>query len=199
MSKWKKVLISVLIILILGAGGFFYWRQNRKIKGSPDDYVVRETSEGTFVENKKAGLTIKIPEGWVVKKIKSLLGSVVFYLPETEGEWRNEMMSPPFTKGCGIETSVIYKKMNFEELKKEIKATHWGLKIKSEEFEEITVNNYQALKNNFDSEILKSAMAVYIPVENKLYDFDLYWAPDSEEICVQEFNKFLAAVSITPD
>lgn len=199
MAKKKKILISVLVILVLGAGGFFYWWQNREIKGSPDDYVIKETPEGKFVENKKAGLTVRAPEGWIVKKTESLFGSVVFYLPETEGEWRNEMISPPFTKGCGIETSVIYKKMDLEEIKQEIKAIHWGLKVKAEEFEEITVNRYQALKNSFDSEILKSAMAVYIPVGNRVYDFDLYWAPDNGEICIEEFDKFLATISIAPD
>ena len=195
----KKILIPIVIILVLGVGGFFYWWQNREIKGSPDDYVIKETLEGTFIENKKAGLTVKTPEGWKVKKIELFEGSVVFYLPETEGEWRNNMISPPFTKGCGIETSVIYKEMNLEEIRKEVKSIHWGLKIKSEEFKEITVNNYQALKNSFDSETLKSAMAVYIPVGNKLYDFDLYWAFDNKEICVQEFDKFLETILIVPD
>ena len=88
--------------------------------------------------------------------------------------------------------------MNFEEIKKEVKAIHWGLRIKSEEFEEITVNNQKALKNTSDSEVLGPAMVVYIPIRNKLYDFDLYWVPNEKERCVQEFDKFLETVSIKP-
>jgi len=192
----KKIIISVIIVLILVAGGFFWWWQGREIKGGPDDYVIKETEEGKIVENKKAGLSIKIPEGWTTEKIEAFEGSVLICTPEITGRKNGELVSPPLTKGCGIEISVIYKKMNFNEIKEEIKAIHWGLNIKSEEFEEITINNRSALKNIFDSEFLGPATAVYIPTENKLYDFDLYWAPDEKERCVQEFDKFLETISI---
>jgi len=193
----KKIVIPIVIVLILVAGGVFWW-QGREIKGSPADYVIKETPEGKIVENKKAGLTVKVPEGWEIKRVEFGEGSVVSYFPNTEGEQRNEMVSPPLKKGCIIETSVVYKKMNFEEIKKEVKAIHWGLRIKSEEFEEITVNNQKALKNTSDSEVLGPAMVVYIPIRNKLYDFDLYWVPNEKERCVQEFDKFLETVSIKP-
>ena len=32
-----------------------------------EDYVIKETPEGTFVENEKAGLTFKVPEGWLTE------------------------------------------------------------------------------------------------------------------------------------
>jgi len=62
----KKVIFSLIVILILAGGGFFWWRQGREIKGSPEDYVIKETAEGRFVENRKARLSIKAPEGWEV-------------------------------------------------------------------------------------------------------------------------------------
>ena len=58
----KKKIIIALVLILIALGGFFYW-QNREIKGSPDDYVIKETAEGIFVENKKAGLKVKSPEG----------------------------------------------------------------------------------------------------------------------------------------
>ena len=48
----KKIVIPIIVILILAAGGIFWW-QNREIKGSPEDYVIKETEEGKIVENKK--------------------------------------------------------------------------------------------------------------------------------------------------
>ena len=192
----KKFLFLFVIVLILAAGGLFFWWQGREIKGSPEDYVIIETEEGKFVENKKAGLTVKVPEGWETKKMEMKEGSVLTHTLDMEGKKWNEMVVPPLTKGCGIEISVVYKKMNFEEIKEKVKTIHWGLQIKSEEFEEITINSYQALKNTFDSEVLGPVIVIYIPKGNKLYDFDLYFAPDEKEKCLFEFDKFLETVSI---
>ena len=194
----KKIIISIFVILflILVAGGGFFWWQRREIKGSPEDYAIKETAEGKIVENKKAGLTVKVPEGWEAKKMETKEGSVLTHTLDIKGKKWNEMVVPPLTKGCGIEISVVYKKMNFEEIKEKVKTIHWGLQIKSEEFEKITINNYQALKNAFDSEVLGSVVVIYIPKGNKLYDFDLYFAPDDKERCVQGFDKFLETISI---
>ncbi len=192
----KKIVISLVVILILCAAGGFFWWQNREIKGSPDDYVIKETNGGILVENKKARLSVRVPEEWEVKKMDVEEGSMVMHTIGVEGKNWNEMVVPPLTKGCGIDVSVVYKRMNFEEIKDEVKRIHWGLNIKSEEFEEITINGYLALKNTFDSEILGSVISIYIPSKNKLYDIDIYWAPDVKEKCVQEFDKFLETVSM---
>lgn len=189
----KKIVILIIIVLLLVAGGVFWW-QNREIKGSPEDYVIIETEEGKFVENKKAGLTIKVPEGWEVQKIKFSEGSIVFYTPDIEERWLNELI--PLESGCGIDTAVVYKKMNFEEIIKEIKEIHAGLGIKSEEFEIITIDGQQALKNTFDSLLLGPGIATYFTQKNKLYSFCLYWGYDEKEKCVQEFDEFLETVLI---
>lgn len=194
MPKKQKLIILTIIILVLVGGGFFYWWQNREIKGSPEDYVIIETEEGTIVENKKAGLIVKVPEGWKVQKIKFSEGSIVFYTPDVEERWLNELI--PLESGCGIDTAVVYKKMNFDEIKKEIKDIHAGLGIKSEEFEIITIDGQQALKNTFDSLLLGPGIATYFTQKNKLYSFCLYWALGEKEKCVQEFDKFLETVSI---
>jgi len=191
----KKFLFLFVIVLILTAGGFFWW-QGREIKGSPEDYVIIETEEGKFVGNKKAGLIVKTPEGWEAEKIEFSEGSMGFYAPETEGRWQDEMIKPPLNKGCVIGTAVIYKKMDFDEVKEEIKEIHAGLGILSEELEIITINNRQALKNTFDSKFIGPSIGVYFLNKNKLYSFALYWAIDEKERCIQEFDSFLETISI---
>lgn len=199
-EKFLNKKIIVIFILILVAGGIFYWQYaNKEIKGSPDDYEIIETTEGIFVENKKAGLFVKAPDGWDVKKMEIGEGSILIHTFDIEGEKKNEIVALPLTKGCGIEISVAYKKMNFEEIKEKVKMLHWGIQIKFEEFEEIVINNYYALKNTFDSDVLGPAVVIYIPKGNKLYDFGLYFESDEKEKCVQEFNNFLETVSIYSD
>ena len=192
----KKIIFLIIAILVFGAGGFFWWWQGREIKGSPEDYVIKETKEGKIVENKKAGLTVKVPEGWIEKKIEFLEGSIAIYTSDMEGKLEDEMIKPPLKKGCAIEGAVVYKQMNFDEIKEEIKKFHAVFGITSEEFEMITINNRQVLKNTFDSKFLGPSIGIYLLNKNKFYNFSIYWAPEEKEKCVQEFDKFLETVSI---
>ncbi len=191
----KKIVILVVFVLLLIIGGVFYWQKIRTIKGSPDDYVIKETAEGTIVENKKAGLRMKVPEGWQVEKIEVMEGSVVFYSPDAEGV-RTGKVRPPLKKGCLIETAVAYRKMSFSKIKEEIEEGHKWLAIVSDVFKMIGVNNYPALKNTYDCLELGPSIDVYIPLDSKLYDLGISVAPGDKERCFQEFDKFLETVSI---
>jgi len=193
MPKKQKLIILAIIILVLVGGGLFYW-QNREIKGNPADYVIKETGAGVFMENKKAGLTVRVPDGWEVKKINLLEGSMVFYTPDIEERWLNEMI--PLEKGCGIEMAVVYKKMNFEDIKKEIEEMHQGLGKKFDKFELTTIDNRPVLKNTFDSIISGPSVNVCFTQKNKIYSFGISWGPEEKEECIQEFDGFLETVSI---
>ena len=94
--------------------------------------------------------------------------------------------------------SCSVQRLNFEELKEEIKEIHAGLGILSEELGIITINNRQALKNTFDSKFIGPGIGAYFINKNKIYSFGVYWAPEEKERCIQEFDKFLATVSIQP-
>jgi len=194
----KKIFISIIIILFLVAigGGIFYWWQKREIKGSPKDYVIKETSEGKIVENKKAGLTVNAPEGWEAEKISIKEGFMIFYPSSAPIEWQNEKIKLPLENGCVVDVNVVYEKMDFVEIKLDVRYALSMLGIKSQEFEEITIKNYPALKNTFDTQKIGPGMGVNIPYKNKVYAFYLYWAPEEKENCIQEFNKFLETISI---
>jgi hypothetical protein len=194
--KKKIFILIIIVILIVVAGGIFWWRQNREIKGSPADYVIKETTEGKVVENKKAGLTIKVPEGWEIKRVEFEEGAINFYSPNTEVELREEKIVLPIKNGCLIQTNVVYKEIDFEQIQQEARMTHIMLGVESDEFEEITINNYKALKNVFDLRKYGPSVGIYIPVKNKGYAFYLYWDSEEREKCLQEFNKFLDTVSI---
>ncbi len=196
MAKKNIYIIIIALTLIIVLIGIFYWYQNREITGSPDDYLIIEIEEGIFVENKKAGLLVKAPAGWEVEKLEHGEGSILFYTPDIEGKEKENLTVPPLKKGCGIETSIVYKKMDFTQIREEVLSIHWGLDITSEEFEEININGFPALKNIFYSEIIGPAIIIYVPVARKVYDFGLYFAYDEEEKCIQKFNNFLDNIVI---
>lgn len=197
MAKKKKIIIFLIIILLLiVAGGVFWWWQGREIKGSPEDYVIKETAEGKIVENKKAGLKVKVPEGWEVKKLEAEEGLMVFYSPDIKGELQDDKIIPPLENGCIIHASVVYEEMDFTYLKLQAKYNLALLDVESEEFEEVMISNYQALKTTADTQKIGPAIGIDIPYKDKTYSFLLIFTPDDKDKCIQEFNEFLETVSI---
>jgi len=194
----KKIIFLIIAILVFGAGGFFWW-QGREIKGSPEDYVIKETAEGKIVENKKAGLKIKVPEGWIEKNIEIEGGPIGFYSPDAEG-YNPNRIEPPLKKGCLIEVATAYNFQfkNLEEIKKEIEKEHKSLIMKSDKFEMIEMDGLPALKNKFDSVDLGSAIGIYVinRDNSKLYGLAVSSGAQDTEKCFQEFDKFLETVSI---
>ena len=192
----KKIVVSLVGVVVIAAaiGGFFYWRETHPLKGNANDYLIKQSENSEkIVENKRAGLTFKMPAGWIEEKIDELEGSIIIYSPETE------FIKPrtvPLRAGCMIEAAIVYRKMNIEELKKEISNIHFTLGVKSENFEEITIQNYKALKDTFDTVDIGKGTAIYIIYGNKLYSFANYASPETEKQCLQEFTEFVNNISI---
>jgi len=199
MWKRKKIIIFLIIIsLLIIAGGVFWWWQGREIKGSPEDYVIKETAEGKIVENKKAGLKVKVPEGWETKRIEMEEGAVAFYSSDMESDWKEGKIVLPLRNGCRIQVGIGYEHVDFTDLKIELRYSYALMGMKSVSFEETTVKKYPALKSIFDIQERGSGVGVSIsiPMDNKVYGFSVVWGPDEKETCVQEFNKFLETISI---
>lgn len=194
----KKILIPIFVILVLAVagGGFFWWWQGREIKGSPQDYIIKETEEGKFVENKRAGLTMKVPEDWIAEKIEVEEGLMIFYSPNIEGRLEGDRIVPPLDKGCIIHTSLTYEEMDFVQLKQEARYGLALLGVVSAELEEVTINDYHALKTTSETQKIGHSIGIDIPHKNKTYSFLLIFVPYDEETCVQEFDKFLETILI---
>jgi len=193
----KKIIILVVVVLVLVGGGFFCW-QNREIKGSPEDYVIKETAAGIIVENKKAGLVLKVPEGWEVKKVEIEEGAVDFSSPDLETEQKEGKIVLPFKKGCKIQASIRYEKLSFADIEIESRYSFVLMGMKSVNFEETTVNMYPALKSTFDKQEggVGVGISISIPTSNKVYGFSVVWGPNEKERCIQEFDRFLETIQI---
>ncbi len=196
----KKVIFVFVIFLILAAGGFFWWWQGREIKGSPEDYVIKETPEGKFVENRKAGLSVKIPDDWKGINIEDIEeGSFIIQTSDVEGKKINNVIMPPLTQGCGIEIRINYKKLTFEEIEQSAKEIYLRLGAIDQKFERTRVDDKEALKNIVNTQYAGPMIGIYVPVSDRIYIFTLIWGAEEKERCGLEFDKFLETISINSD
>lgn len=189
----RNFFILVIILILAVAAVFFYFRQERKEEiGSPDDYVIIETEEGIIVKNEKAGLTMKAPDGWTVRKINVLEGSVVFYSPDAQG-LNSDKIRPPLQQGCMIEVAVINEIMDFGAIKEKVEEIHKDFLMEKEDFTEIEIKGRKSLKNNFQCPLLGQGEAVYVPVDDYLYSFCIYSSSGQEdkEVCSKKLKDFL--------
>jgi len=201
----SKKIIVLILVLVLAVGGFFLWWQWRETppeqwdtaKVSPrEDYIVRETSEGRVVENKKIGVNFLIPKEWILEDTSSFVSYISFYSPDAEF---NERRSDVLEKGCSIDVYISYIKTNLNTLEKVINEDFkkWGSTMKIDEFKKTEVSNFPALKCVTSIENLKMFyITVHLPVGNKVYKMSLASSSREKEKCFQEFDKFLETVSI---
>jgi hypothetical protein len=199
-NKIKKISFIIILVLILGTGGFFLWKNNQdtptekwiEAKMSPaEDFIIKETSEGKIVENKKAEISFKIPTDWIAKEDSSS-----FYSPDTKF---NEKRSDIIQQGCQINVDINYIKTNIDVLEKFRKENLSRLSsvIKSQEFKKVEIKGYPALIYSFDIESLKTFYGwLDIPFKNRLCTVLLTSPIQEKDRCQTEFNKFLESISI---
>ena len=197
----KKIVISIAIVLILVvAGGFFWWKKIRETpiekweeaKYSPEeDYIAKETPEGKAVENKKMGLSYKIPKDWILEKENPTR----FYSPDTKFKEKSSVF---LEKGCKIYVEASYIKTGIDTLKNYNDA-NFSSGIKIDESSTIKVSNYSALRYKYHAKNFEmSYIGIGIPFKDKLYEIEISNPTNETERCEEEFNKFLETVSIQP-
>ena len=198
LTKSKKIVLILFVLLILLSGGIFLWQKKKGTEGSVKDFVIRETAEGVFVENKKAGLSVEAPEGWEVEKVELEPGAINFNSPNMQVVKKDGQIILPIEQGCKIQSSVGYEKLNLIDLQIELRYSFALAKMKSTRFEEIVFNDYPAIKTFFGLEEndIGTGMSLSVLSPNKIYGFSVMWANNEKEECIQEFNKFLEKVNI---
>ena len=198
----KKLVVLTIVVIIagLGAGFFYYWNYYETpvekwsdADYSPaEDYKIIENNEGVFVQNKEAGISFKVPDGWRVEK-KDHGAYIALLSPEAEDKIFLD-------KGCKITADVRYVKVNIETIKEVLKEGHkdWGGK---DNYEIIALSGYQALKN--ESEIAKANQAgisIHVPVKklssHYVHFVGLMSNVDNLDFCKEVFEDFVKTVSI---
>ena len=200
----KKIILVVVIVLFLVVGGFFWW-QNRETPvekwdeaevSRRADYNIKETPEGQFIENEKAGISFLIPKEWILEDDPSYFSRISFHNPDAKFD---EKRSYILEKGCVIDVYINYIKTNLDTLEKFINEdfSKSSSVIKVNKSSKTKISNYTALRYEYDAENLKMAyISIDIPSKNNLYKILLSNPIQEKERCIQEFDKFLETVSI---
>jgi len=195
------ILVIVLIVVIISA--IFFWITiNKGDDGEiivryepPDNYIVKETPEGKIVENQKAGLTFKVPDGWDAGVYGERGGEGLVQMTSKDIEIPYNKLP---IKGCIINAEVEYRPYEKEthSLARLIEETRTSNKDNNKEV--VEVSSYQALKSlTINKPELGSGFEVSVPMQNgKIYVFSAFFPLIEGEKCPQEFNGFLQGISI---
>jgi len=198
----KRFFILFIAISILLTGGFFYYwffyetppeKWDEAEYSKPEDYVVKKTLEGTIVENKKAGISFRVPDGWRVEK-ERYRDYIALFSPDAEE------ISFIVKSGCKIKIEGRYIKTSFKTVEKVLKKGHenWGY---VDEYKIINVDEYKALRNITGIMALDQYyIGVHVPIKtifkNRIYSFGLNSSFQDKERCAREFDQFLKTVLI---
>jgi len=203
-NKRIIVLITVILLLAISGGVFYWWQKNQEEKKgewvqlreavkypTEKEWEIIDTPEGKIVKNKKAGLEMKVPEGWKVEKVE--IGDnewiVNFVTPDAEFNENNFLI-----KGCGISAIIEYSKDDFEYITAYMKDPEY---LKANGIELTKISGYPGTKEVVgENPRLGKAIAVRVPINNKVYIFDTLLVLKEEKRCSQEFEKFLEGVTI---
>lgn len=201
----KKIVFLVLLVILaaFGAGFFYYWNfyetpveKWSDAEYSPaEDYKVIESEEGIFVENKKAGISFKVPDGW---RIEEYFDQILLKSPDIEG---SIVKRGGIEKGCEIAVEVSDTKTSISTLENQLKKLHDKEYFKDESYQIVDIDGHQTLQNQVTLTFLDNrGLALHIPVKrtprSKLYFIRIASKPYEFEFCKEVFEDFVKTVSI---
>jgi hypothetical protein len=199
----KKILVPLAIFFLSVAGGFFYYwlfyetppeKWEEAGYSQQEDYILKETAEGKIIDNRKAGLKFKVPDGWRLER-PSYSDYLVLYSPEAKGSAKEGKIE----KGCEIIVEIMDIKTSVEAIEKRLRYLHqeWG----PEEYELLEVSGKKGLKNIAAIPSLNlTGIGVHIPIR-KILGSQLYYLSvsanlEEKDFCGQAFDGFLEGVEI---
>jgi hypothetical protein len=182
--------MGIIILGLIALYGLNYWQEKKNgsngnnivSRQKADEIVITDLPTGEkLVENKTQGYSVRVPNTWQIEKPTSNQTPISFY---TDG------------LKCKMTSSVQEAVRNFEELESKLKNEHseWYT-INQDKFLITEINNNKVLKNLLDTVEGGYSVSIYL-LRDKLYIFSVMNESKDKEFCSQEFDKFLATISI---
>lgn len=197
----KAIILIVIFALLLGVGGVFLLLEREdnvlieEIKFEPaKNYVIKDTPEGKIVENKNAGLSFKVPEGWraEVREYDEGGGTVEIFTPNIIFFPNSKLQE----SGCGLSVTIKKSEETSQSIQNLIKDTQENPGVYQYR-EIIEVSDHKALKQLiFSKEDMGYGFSVQIPITDRIYILSTFFPKKEKETCETEFDRFLETVSI---
>jgi len=157
------------------------------------------------IENKNAGLTFSVPEGWTVDNINNPDNptyieetGIVMISPEAEPISQNVFIIPQ--KGCSIIINVSNKNNNLEresieaEIESEMSSPFKKIvNISNKKGISIIYGSDEELNN---MEKLLQNRKILIPYKNNLYSIETYITYQDKEYCRKKWDEFIETIII---
>jgi hypothetical protein len=217
----KFYFLIILAFFIIVIGGIFLWSEYAKEAGEwtpgvefepSENYVFKDTPEGTIVENLSAGLRFNVhtPEGTIVENLSAGLRFNVLegWTVDKEeigiDEWIINVSSPDveadeygfLTKGCGISAWIEYDKIIADAVRYRMEDPERHSGEVSGGYEALEIGDHSALKMILENPEWGQSVAIKIPIEDRIYMFDTRFLPEETGRCSQVFEEFLQGISI---
>jgi hypothetical protein len=200
------IIIGLLILLAIWAGPPL-WREYQENKPvtyeKTENYKIQETPEGRIIENKNAGFSFSVPEGWNIEYTDTITWSagvnefgVILETPEIEYNPNSHFIPVPM-KGCIINVYVSYNNRN------EYDFTSAVIEYNSSPEEITNVSNYPAVYYVYGSieELEESpfnfiSKELKVPVRGALYNFETYISSEDRDYCQSKWEEFIENIVI---
>lgn len=214
-SGKKAVFVFCFVFIIILFGGFYFWAKNKEIgrvvfsgirSSDIGNYEIKETALGKIIENVKDGLFFKVPENWIIKKVKTNSQSEVSLFDQnSEFDKNGDLLAEKSFKengACGIGIAVIKCEKissdistDADMLSNYIKALQNNLDLgKDSGFSLNTVSNKNGLRQIINVEKDIRLISVKVPIGQDIFGFSTGLI--FNEKCIEEFDNFLKTVSI---
>jgi len=155
-----------------------------------DEIVV----EGNRFTDTVQGYSGVIPDGWEIRKPITPKQGISLYSPQALLEENEEGGS----LGCKIQSGFLETEKGVDQLIKEIEENILPfLTIKTFEKSIIVVKQFSGIKAILDSEERGYSEAVYLSVDNRVYQTSLFAGEQAAEECSKTFQQFISVLDFS--
>jgi len=210
-SKKSIFFIVLIVIILLVLGVFFLWMDYEESKKQgelisqtnivSEGYEEIEISGERFVENKKYGLLVKVPENWTVN-IHPL--GVDLYSPEVEFDERGNFIMDSIREGaCGTGVEIMESVKLSPDLTTDAEYFREFIEGIKDGFIEdretihnkvIIIDGREAIRTDYTREGKKKLIEIKIPIDQVIYSFTS--GIMFSDKCVNDFEYFIEEIKI---
>ncbi len=200
--KKQFYFLIILALLVMLVAGIFLWSDfNKQAEESfpgvrfepPENYIIKETSEGTIVENKIAGISFKVPDNWTADKEEIGIDEWIINILSPDVEVNESGL---LIEGCGISSWIEYDKVRADIIRWRIEDPERFSAEISGGYESTEISSYPALKTVLENLEWGRSVSIAIPRGDKIYIFETRFLPEETGECSQLFEEFLKGISI---